>query len=140
MTLTFNMTTTNIYFSSTGYTNWVQQRIDIQISRTNSYFYANDLLVTQTNELGLVINNTWDNLQRLTSTTWEGTYSNIYSNLDRVEAIDPLGNHTKYGYDRTATPGGRDQRAEQLHPLQLLFLRRPGIGAGHAGQCHLQFL
>ncbi|MGA2175353.1 MAG: RHS repeat-associated core domain-containing protein [Verrucomicrobiota bacterium] len=95
------LTTTNIYFSSTGYTNWIQWRIDLQISRTNSYFYANDLVVSHTNELGLVVRQTWDNLQRLTSTTFlDGTYTtNIYVNLDLVETIDRLGNQTKYGYD-----------------------------------------
>jgi len=95
------LTTTNIYFSATSYTNWIQHQIDLQINRTNSYFYANDLLVSHTNELGLMVSNTWDNLQRLTSMTFpDSTYtSNIYVNLDRVEAIDRLGNQTKYGYD-----------------------------------------
>jgi YD repeat-containing protein len=95
------LTTTNIYFSSGAYTNWIQQRIDLQIHRTNSYFYANDLVVIHTNELGLAVTNTWDNLQRLTSTTYpDTTYtSNLYVNLDRVEAIDRLGNKTKHGYD-----------------------------------------
>jgi RHS repeat-associated protein len=95
------LTTTNIYFSAGAYTNWVQQRIDLQIYRTNSYFYANDLVVVQTNELNLVTTNTWDNLQRLTSTTFPDTtyISNIYLNLDRVETMDRLGNPTQYGYD-----------------------------------------
>ena len=75
--------------------------IDLQIHRTNSYFYSNDLVVIQTNELGLVTTNTWDNLQRLTSSTYpDGSYvSNIYLNLDRIETIDRLGNPTKYDYD-----------------------------------------
>jgi RHS repeat-associated protein len=95
------LTTTNIYFSSTGYSNWVQQRIDLQIKRTNSYSYSNDLVVIHTNELGLVVSNTWDNLQRLTGASFpDSTYtSNIYVNLDRVQTIDRLGNQTKYGYD-----------------------------------------
>ncbi len=95
------LTTTNIYFPSGAYTNWIQQRIDLQIHRTNSYFYANDLLSVQTNELGLVVTNTWDNLQRLTSTTYPDStlISNIYANLDRIESVDRLGYPTKYGYD-----------------------------------------
>jgi RHS repeat-associated protein len=95
------LTTTNVYFSSGAYTNWVQQRIDLQIHRTNTYFYSNDLVMVQTNELGLVVTNTWDNLQRLTSTTFPDTtdISNIYVNLDQVENIDRLGNKTTYGYD-----------------------------------------
>jgi RHS repeat-associated protein len=96
-----SLTTTNIYFSTGTNTNWVQQRIDIQIHRTNSYVYANDLVLIQTNELGLVVTNIWDNLQRLTSTTYPDTtyISNIYFNLDRAESIDRLGYPTKYGYD-----------------------------------------
>jgi len=95
------LTTTNIYFSTGAYTNWIQQRIDLQIHRTNSYFYANDLVLMRTNELGLAVTNTWDNLQRLTSATFpDTTYtSNIYLNLDRIQTIDRLGNKTKYGYD-----------------------------------------
>jgi RHS repeat-associated protein len=96
------LTTTNLYFSSGSYTNWIQQRIDLQIHRTNSYFYTNDLLGIRTNELGLVVSHTWDNLQRLTSTSFpDSTYtSNIYANLDPVEAIDRLGHQTQYGYDQ----------------------------------------
>jgi YD repeat-containing protein len=95
------LTTTNAYSSSGAYTNWIQQRIDLQIHRTNSYFYSNDLVVIQTNELGLMTTNTWDNLQRLTSRSFpDSTYiSNIYVNLDRIKSIDRLGNQTKYGYD-----------------------------------------
>ncbi|HSY29593.1 MAG TPA: hypothetical protein VK832_18935, partial [Burkholderiaceae bacterium] len=101
LTTPAGLTTTNIYFSSGGYSNWIEQRIDLQIHRTNSYSYANDLVVIQTNELGLVVTNTWDNLQRLTSTTFPDTtfISNIYVNLDRVESIDRLGYQTKYGFD-----------------------------------------
>jgi RHS repeat-associated protein len=96
------LTTTNIYFASGSFiTNLVQQRIDIQIQRTNSYSYADNLIFTQTNELGLAITNTWDNLQRLTSTTFpDATYtSNIYVILDIGKTIDRLGNATKNGYD-----------------------------------------
>ncbi len=95
------LTETNIYFSSGPYTNWIQQQIDIQINRTNSYLYANDLVASHTNELGLAVSYTWDDLQRLTSTVFpDGTYvSNIYVNLDRTQNIDRLGDPTQYGYD-----------------------------------------
>jgi RHS repeat-associated protein len=95
------LTTTNVYFSSTAYTNWIQQRIDLQIHGTNSFFYTNDLIMSRTNELGLVIGYTWDNFQRLTSTTFPDatSNSNIYVNLDLVETIDRLGYQTRYGYD-----------------------------------------
>src|ERR1700722_386493 len=73
-----------------------------QIHRMNTYFYTNDLIAVHTNEPGLVASHTWDNLQRLTGTTFpDSTFtSNIYVNLDRVATIDRLGNQTKYGYDQ----------------------------------------
>jgi YD repeat-containing protein len=40
------LTTTNIYFASGQYTNRVQQQIDLQINRTNTYSYANGLVLT----------------------------------------------------------------------------------------------
>ncbi len=96
------LTTTNIYFSSGNFiTNWVQQRIDLQIQRTNSYSYSNNLILSQTNELGLATSYTWDNLQRLTSTTFPDTtcISNIYVKLDMAKTTDRLGYSTGYGYD-----------------------------------------
>src|ERR1039458_5581533 len=61
------LTTTNIYFASGSFlANWVQTNIDLEIKRTNSFSYANNLIFSQTNELGLAVTNTWDNLQRLT--------------------------------------------------------------------------
>jgi len=94
------LTTTNIYFASGLYTNRVQQQIDLQISRTNSYTYTNGLILTQTDERGLMRTNSWDNLQRLTGTAFpDGAISNIYLNLDLVETIDKLGYTNAYGYD-----------------------------------------
>ncbi len=52
---------------SGSYTNWVQTRIDLQISRTNSFAYSNNLVSVWTNELGLVTTNLYDNLQRATN-------------------------------------------------------------------------
>ena len=95
------LTTTNLYFSSGDYSNWIQTKIDIEISRTNSFTYANDLMLTHTDERGLSTTNTWDNLQRLTSWLFPDgtTISNIYDRLDRIRTIDRLGYQTSYGYD-----------------------------------------
>jgi RHS repeat-associated protein len=97
------LTATNIYFpSSAGFlTNWVQTNIDLQIQRTNSYSYANDLILTRTNELGLAVSYTWDNLQRLTSSTFPDgtTISNQYTMLDRTATKDRMTNWMYYAYD-----------------------------------------
>jgi RHS repeat-associated protein len=69
---------------------------------TSSFTYSNDLVSTFTDQRGLTVTNTWDNLQRLTSRTYpDGTYiSNQYTWLDLTAAKDRLGNWTYYGYDQ----------------------------------------
>jgi YD repeat-containing protein len=86
------LTTTNIFFASGSYTNWVQSNIDLQIGRVNTWSYVNDLVSVHTNELNSVITNTYDYLQRLTSVSYsDGTHnSNIYTKLDLVEMVDRL--------------------------------------------------
>ena len=78
------------------------QTIDLQIGRTNSFGYTtNGLVGSFTNELGLNLAATWDNLLRLTSVQYpDGTYvSNVYNKLDVGGTRDRLGNWTYYGYD-----------------------------------------
>ncbi len=94
------LVTTNLYYASGSYTNWVQTRIDLQINRTNSFSYTNDLVYLQTNELGLIITNIYDNLQRATNVIdARGTNLYVYQNLDLVQQVDPLGFTNSYGYD-----------------------------------------
>jgi RHS repeat-associated protein len=96
------LTTTNIYYGSSAgsYSNWVQTQIGLEISRTNSFGYTNDLIYTHTNELGLVTINTYDNLQRLTGTSdSRGTISYMYNKLDQVQIVDRLGFTNSFGYD-----------------------------------------
>jgi RHS repeat-associated protein len=54
-----------------------------------------------TDDRGLTVANTWDGLNRLTSTVFpDGTsVSNIYNRLDLGATKDRLGNWTRYGYD-----------------------------------------
>ena len=76
------LTTTNIY-NANGF---LAQTIDLEIAHTNSFGYTTDgLMGTFTNELGLNVSATWDNLLRLTSVQFpDSTYiSNIYNRLDR---------------------------------------------------------
>jgi len=90
------LTTTNNY-NSAGF---LTQVTDIEIGRTNSYTYANGLVLTHQNERGLVTTYAWDKLQRLISQSdQEGYVSNIYTRLDLTASRDKLGNWTYLGYD-----------------------------------------
>jgi RHS repeat-associated protein len=92
------LTTTNIY-NANGF---LAQTIDLQIGRTNSFGYTtNGLVGAFTNELGLNVTATWDNLLRRTGTTFpDGTsISNIYYRLDLVASKDRLTNWTYYSFD-----------------------------------------
>jgi len=91
------LTTTNFYYAN----NFLARTIDLEISRTNGFAYANNGLVQyQTNELAGITTNTWDNLLRLTSSAdGRGYISNRYDKLDIVGERDRLGNWRTYGYD-----------------------------------------
>jgi RHS repeat-associated protein len=74
----------------------------LQIGRTNSFSYtSNGMVGAFTNELGLNVTATWDNLLRRTGTTFpDGTsISNIYYRLDLVASKDRLTNWTYYSFD-----------------------------------------
>ena len=95
-TLPSGLVTTNIY----GADGFLAQQNAIGYA-TNSYTYSNALLYTHTDQRGLTTTNTWDNLNRLTSTLYpDGSYaSNQYTALDLTSTKDRLGNWTFYGYD-----------------------------------------
>src|ERR1019366_3430347 len=94
------LTTTNIYFPTGGDTNFVQQVIDLEIARTNSYTWTNDLVFTQTDERGLVTTNLYDNLQHLTNSANSlGKIAYTYNKLDLVRAVDRMGFTNSFGYD-----------------------------------------
>jgi RHS repeat-associated protein len=94
------LTTTNVYFPTGDYTNWVQTRIDLEIARTNSFTYSNDLIHTHTDERGLTTTNSWDNLQRLTSVSDpHGAVLYAYDKLDLVRTVDRMGLTNSFGYD-----------------------------------------
>ena len=94
------LVTTNIYFTSGTFSNWLQSTIVNGFS-TNSFTYLNGIVLSQTNELGLVTTNTWDDLNRLVQVKYPDgtTTSNQYDNLDLIGVKDRLGNWTHYGYD-----------------------------------------
>jgi YD repeat-containing protein len=93
------LTTTNIYFSS-GSTNWVQTKIDLQINRTNSYTYSSNLVSAHTDERGLTTHYFYDNLGRLIETSNSlGAFTYNYNKLDLVSVIDPMGFSNCFGYD-----------------------------------------
>ena len=96
ITLPSGLVTTNLYNPDHS----LAEQIIVGFA-TNSYTYANDLVLTRTDARGLTTTNTWDNLDRLTSTRFPdgSTISNIYTKLDLTATKDRLGNWTYLGYD-----------------------------------------
>lgn len=90
------LVTTNTY-GSDGY---LSQTADLGY-RTNNYTWANGLVATHTDERGLLLVNTSDNLNRLVKVTYpDTTYTtNIYLNLDLVETIDRMGFSNRFEYN-----------------------------------------
>ena len=94
------LTTTNIYFDTGDYANWVATRVDLEINRTNSFTYTNDLVYTHTDERGLTTTNAYDALNRLTSLSDpRGNVSYTYDKLDLIQVVDRLGFTNRYVYD-----------------------------------------
>ena len=94
------LTRMNIYFPSGPYTNFVQTAIDLEIGRTNSFTYTNDLVYTHTDERGLTTTMLYDNLNRLTNSANSlGSIAYGYDKLDLVSVVDRLGYTTSFGYD-----------------------------------------
>lgn len=95
-TLPTGLVTTNIYNTS----GLLITQSDIGFD-TNSFTYANDLVLTHTDARGLTTSNTWDNLNRLVKTTFpDGTFiTNTYAALDLVQTVDRMGFTNSFGYD-----------------------------------------
>ena len=94
------LTHTNLYFASGAYTNFVQTAIDLEINRTNSFTYTNDLVYTHTDERGLTTTDLYDSLNRLTNSANPlGAISYLYNKLDLVQVKDRLGFTTSFFYD-----------------------------------------
>jgi RHS repeat-associated protein len=94
------LTTTNIYFASGTYTNWVQTRIDLEIARTNTFTYNTNLVETLTDERGVTTTYSYDKLGRLTrAADPRGAVTYAYTNLDLVRVVDRMGFTNSYGYD-----------------------------------------
>jgi RHS repeat-associated protein len=91
---------TNIYFASGPNKGFLAEQADIGFS-TNVFDYTNGNLCLETNELGLVVSYTYDNLNRLMSTTYPDatTESNIYDKLDLAATKDRLDQWTFYEYN-----------------------------------------
>jgi YD repeat-containing protein len=95
------LTTTNIYFTSGTASNFLDKTIDLEINRTNSFTYTNGLVLSHTDERGLVTTNYWDALQRLIGTVYPvGSISNIYTSLDITATKDREGHWTYFGYNQ----------------------------------------
>jgi RHS repeat-associated protein len=95
------LTTTNYYFASGPSEGRLEQTIDIEINRVNSYTYVDDLVYSHTDERGLTVTNYWDGLQRLVGRVYpDGTsISNIYTALDITATMDRLGHWAYFSYN-----------------------------------------
>jgi RHS repeat-associated protein len=94
------LTNTNIFYTSGSFSNFLASTIDLGF-RTNSFSYAGGNIAVQTNELGLIISNSWDNLNRLVQVSFPdgSTISNLFSNLDLVGVKDRMSYWTTFGYN-----------------------------------------
>jgi RHS repeat-associated protein len=106
LTVTYpsGLVSSNVYYASGTYAGFLKDEIDFQSGapfRTNSYGYLSGNILTHTNELRLVRNYTWDDLNRHTSTIFpdQTTISNRYDKLDRIGHKDRLNNWTMYAYN-----------------------------------------
>src|SRR6266540_4071716 len=96
------MTTTNVYFTSGTSANRLDKTIDVEITRTNAYTYlSNGLVQTHTDERGLARTFTYDNLERVTGSSYPDgtTTSNRYTALDVTAIKDRLNYWTYFGFD-----------------------------------------
>lgn len=111
ITLPSGLITTNRYYTSGDYAGFLADTREYEIVsgspvyyRTNSYSYQNGNVYVHTNELGLVVTNLWDDLNRLVSTIYPDgtTVSNRYDatrKLDLIATKDRLNQWTYYGYN-----------------------------------------
>jgi YD repeat-containing protein len=78
----------------------VQTAIDLEINRTNTFTYTNDLVYTHTDERGLSTTNAYDSLNRLTNSANPlGAITYLYSKLDVVQVKDRMGFTNSFAYD-----------------------------------------
>jgi RHS repeat-associated protein len=98
------LVTSNYFYPSGLYAGWLSNSVDYiggVPHRTNSFTYTNGLVWTHTDERGLTVTNTWDNLGRLRKTAFpDGTFiTNVYVNLDLVRTVDRMGFTNGFVYD-----------------------------------------
>ena len=95
------LTTTNLYESSGTWSNFMTQRIQIEIKNTNTISYSNGLVFTLTNAAGLATTRTHDLLGRPLSVLYpDGTSENYsYTKLDLTKVLDRLGYTNSFIYN-----------------------------------------
>jgi RHS repeat-associated protein len=102
------LVTTDLYFTSGSSSNRLSQTVDYAVVGgstvyygTNSFTWTNGLVFAHTDPLGLVVTNTWDNLQRLRRIDFpDGTsITNSFQNLDLVQTVDRMGFSNSFSYD-----------------------------------------
>jgi RHS repeat-associated protein len=94
------LTTTNIYNGNGQLTSTYDYAAGPVYYRTNSYTYTNDLVLTHTDERGLVTTFTYDNLQRITNASdSRGAITYVYTNLGLIKVIDRMAFTNTFAYD-----------------------------------------
>ena len=94
------LTTTNIYYASGLYSNFLQQVVEMEIGRSRTVTYTNALVATFADERGVTTTNTYDNLERLLSVSdGRGNITYRFTNMSPVETVDRMGFGTRYGHD-----------------------------------------
>jgi RHS repeat-associated protein len=91
---------TNVFYTGGPNQGFLAMQADVGF-RTNYYSYTNGNVFIQTNALGLVTTNAYDNLNRLLSITYPDgtTASNVYHALDIVATKDRLNQWTYYHFN-----------------------------------------
>jgi YD repeat-containing protein len=148
----FNGVTFTNFYHGNG---WLNKSINLSAQATNSVSFANGLLNTHTNALGLTRQFSWDALERLITTVFPANtgFTNTYGNLlsltgqtDRLggattyeynglgelaEIMDPLGRVTQFAYCGCGSPNQITDPANDLTGLRINLVRSDGTYANY---------
>lgn len=110
MTTPGGLTVSNVYDGSGTWSNFLTQRIHVQINRTESMNYSNGYVFNHTDPNGLTRTHLWDGLGRRVKTLYpDGTARTwAYSNLHVVQITNRLGQVKQYTYN------GFRQKAQRI--------------------------
>jgi len=101
MTTPGGLTVSNVYDSSGTWSNFLTQKIDLQINKSSSYSYSNGNVFVHTDANGLATTHVWDALGRQTKVLFpDGTERSwAYENLHLAHSTNRLGQTKHYTYN-----------------------------------------